>query len=477
MTSFSAGGGRRRPATTMASRIAPLGVLPLFHRLDGRRVVLAGGGEGVAWKAELLAAAGAHVDLYAEDPGEAVHAFVAGHAGPGRVVLHRRPWSVDVMPGAALAVGDVATDAEAQAFRCAARLAGVTVNVVDKPAFCDVQFGSIVNRSPLVIGISTDGAAPVFGQAIRARIEALLPEGFRRWAEAARAWRPDVQARDLAFRARRRFWEAFTALALARPDEAPTEADRATLLASLDREDEAAAGAVVFVGAGPGDPELVTLKAVRALQSADVILYDDLVAPGVLDLARREARRIAVGKRGGRASVAQADIVAALLAEAAAGRRVVRLKGGDPSVFGRLSEELDACRAAGVPIEIVPGVTAAFGAAASLGLSLTHRTAAPRLQFVTARSPDGVLPDDLNWAALADAAATTAVYMGARAIPALVARLLAEGLAPDTPALLVAAATTPAQSHRRCLLADLPGLVPAEEAEGPLLVIIGAVTA
>lgn len=249
------------------------------------------------------------------------------------------------------------------------------------------------------------------------------------------------------------------------------------LLASLDREDEAAAGAVVFVGAGPGDPELVTLKAVRALQSADVILYDDLVAPGVLDLARREARRIAVGKRGGRASVAQADIVAALLAEAAAGRRVVRLKGGDPSVFGRLSEELDACRAAGVPVEIVPGVTAAFGAAASLGLSLTHRTAAPRLQFVTARSPDGVLPDDLNWAALADPAATTAVYMGARAIPALVARLLAEGLAPDTPALLVAAATTPAQSHRRCRLADLPGLVPAEEAEGPLLVIIGAVTA
>jgi uroporphyrin-III C-methyltransferase/precorrin-2 dehydrogenase/sirohydrochlorin ferrochelatase len=287
-----------------------------------------------------------------------------------------------------------------------------------------------------------------------------------------------VQSRDLAFRARRRFWEAFTALALARPDAPPTEADRAMLLDALDRAEEATpSGSVVFAGAGPGDPELVTLKAVRALQSADVILYDDLVDAGVLDLARREARRVAVGKRGGRASVAQADIVAALLAEAAAGLRVVRLKGGDPSVFGRLTEEIDACRAAGVPVEVVPGVTAAFGAAASLGFSLTHRTAATRLQFVTARSPDGVLPRDLNWAALADPGATTAVYMGARTSEAFVARLLAEGLAPETPALLVSAATTPAQSHRRCSLAELPGIVPAGEGEGPLLVIIGAVTA
>ncbi len=456
-------------------RIAPLAALPLFHKLEGRRVVLAGGGDGIAWKAELLAAAGAHVDLYAHEPGEVLLSFIATHAGRGRVTLHRRPWSVDVMPGAALAIGDVDSEAEAQAFRCAARLAGITVNVVDKPAYCDVQFGSIVNRSPLVIGISTDGAAPVFGQAIRARIEALLPEGFRRWAQAARDWRPDVQARGLAFRARRRFWEAFTALALARPDAPPADSDRAALFAALDREEAASTGSVVFVGAGPGDPELVTLKAVRALQSADVILYDDLVAPGILDLARREARRVPVGKRGGRASVAQADITEAIVAEATAGLRVVRLKGGDPSVFGRLAEELDACRAAGLPVEVVPGVTAALGAAAALRLSLTHRTSAPRLQFVTAHAPDGRLPDDLNWQAIADPAATTAVYMGVRTIGAFVARLLAEGMPGDTPALLVTGATTPSQSQARTTLSALPEAARAVDPTGPTLVIIGSV--
>lgn len=465
----------RRPQVVPPARIAPLAALPLFHKLAGRRVVLVGNGDGVAWKAEVLAAAGAVVELYATAPSDALVAVVDGQSGPGRIALHRRPWSTDVFDGAALAVGDVESEAEARAFRCAARFAGVVVNVVDKPAFCDVQFGSIVNRSPLVVGISTDGAAPVFGQAIRARIEALLPDGLRRWAEAARAWRPAVQALDLPFRQRRRAWEAFTARALAHPEDAPTERDRQALLAGAD-PGRAAGGMVTFVGAGPGDPELLTLKAVRVLQSADVILHDDLVDPAVLDLARREARRVAVGKRGGRASVAQDDIVAALVAEAEAGRYVVRLKGGDPTVFGRLSPELDACRAAGIPVAVVPGVTAASGAAASLGLSLTHALAAPRLQFVTAHAPDGRLPDDVDWRALADPKATTAVYMGARTAGALAARLMAEGLAQDTPVLLVHAATTPAESHVRTTLGGLPAAASAAaETSGPTLVLIGAV--
>lgn len=464
----------RRPQDMPPARIAPLAALPLFHKLAGRRVVLVGDGEGVAWKAEVLTAAGAVVDLYATAPSEPLAAFVAGHAGPGRITLHRRPWSTEIFAGAALAVGDIEGEAEAQAFRCAARFAGVVVNVVDKPSFCDVQFGSIVNRSPLIVGISTDGAAPVFGQAIRARIEALLPDGLRRWAEAARAWRPAVQALDLPFRLRRRAWEAFTARALAHPEEEPTERDRQALLDAADGN-PSPGGTVVFVGAGPGDPELLTLKAVRVLQSADVILHDDLVGPAVLDLARREARRIAVGKRGGRASVAQADIVAALLAEAAAGRSVVRLKGGDPTVFGRLSPELDACRAAGIPVAVVPGVTAASGAAASLGLSLTHAQAAPRLQFVTAHAPDGRLPDDVDWRALADPRATTAVYMGVRTAGALAARLLAEGLPEDTPVLLVQAATTSDETHLRTTLGGLPAAAATIAESGPTLLLIGAV--
>ncbi|MHB2169291.1 siroheme synthase CysG [Alsobacter sp. R-9] len=458
-----------------ARRIGALAALPLFHKLDGRRVVVAGGSDGVAWKVELLAAAGARVDVYAAQPGDALCAFMSSGAAAARVTLHERPWTPDVLHGARLALADVEGEAEAEAFRCAARLAGTTVNVVDKPAFCDVQFGSIVNRSPLIIGISTDGAAPVFGQAIRARVEALLPDGLRRWAEAARDWRPAVQARGLGFRARRAFWERFTALALARPGDAPTPDDRAGLLAMLDKAETTRPGSVAFVGAGPGDPDLVTLKAVRALQSADVILHDDLVDGRILDLARREARRVGVGKRGGRASWTQADIIALLLKEAGAGARVVRLKGGDPAIFGRLSEELAACVAAGLPVEVVPGITAASGAAAALGISLTQAAKASRLQFVTAHAPDGSLPTDLDWAALADPRATTAVYMGARTAPALVARLVAEGLPPATPAAIVVNATLASERSIRCRLDEVAAGLEEHGGGGPALILIGAV--
>ncbi|WP_406856746.1 siroheme synthase CysG [Alsobacter sp. KACC 23698] len=466
----------RRPTPTAPARIAPLAALPLFHKLEGRRVVLAGESDGVAWKAELLAAAGATVEVYAAHPGEAL-AQIAGRDHPGRIVLMGRPWTPDVLRGAALAIADVETEAEAQAFRCAGRLAGVAVNVVDKPAFCDFQFGSIVNRSPLVIGISTDGAAPVFGQAVRARIEALLPDGLKAWAEAAKAWRPFVQDRALPFRLRRAFWERFTDRALADPNAAPTAIDRDAMmrvLEGIEAEGAPRVGSAVFVGAGPGDPELLTLKAVRALQSADVVLYDDLVDGRILDLARREAERIGVGKRGHRPSCAQDEITAMLVALASSGKRVVRLKGGDPGVFGRLTEELDACRAAGVPAEVVPGITAAFGAAASLGVSLTERSAARRLQFVTAHGQDGRLPADLDWRALADPRAATVVYMGVRTAPALVERLLADGLPPGTATLLIERATTPEQRVQSCAVADLPALIAADPPSGPCLIVFGA---
>lgn len=466
----------RRPTPTAPARIAALAALPLFHKLEGRRVVLAGGGDGAAWKAELLAAAGAVVEVYSADPGEAMRSM-AEREHPGRVVLMGRPWTPDVLRAAAMAIADVEGDAEAQAFRCAGRFAGVPVNVVDKPAFCDFQFGSIVNRSPLVIGISTDGAAPVFGQAIRARIEALLPDGLKAWAEAAKAWRPFVQQRELPFRLRRAFWERFTDRALARPDAAPQDADRDAMMQVLETiatERTSPVGSAVFVGAGPGDPELLTLKAVRALQSADVVLFDDLVDGRILDLARREAERIGVGKRGHRPSCKQDEITALIVELALAGRRVVRLKGGDPAVFGRLTEELDACRDAGVPTEVVPGITAAFGAAASLGVSLTERSAARRLQFVTAHSQDGSLPQDLDWKALADPRASTVVYMGVRTAPALVERLLAEGLPAASRVLLVERATTETQAVRSCALAELPGVLAADPPSGPCLIILGA---
>src|SRR6476469_6138756 len=266
----------RHPTEAPSPRMEALARLPVFFALDGKRAIVAGNGPGAAWKVELLSAAGARVDVYA---GGATEEFAEIAAQPprGPVQVHDRAWAQADLAGAAMAIGGFADDADAARFAQAARAAGVPVNVIDKPQFCDFAFGAIVNRSPLVIGISTDGAAPVFGQAIRAKFEALIPHGFAAWAEAARRWRDGVKTSGLSFGARRRFWQLFTARALGSPNQVPAESDLASLLA-LTRTQAAAAeaGSVTLVGAGPGDPELLTLKAVRALQSADVILFDAL---------------------------------------------------------------------------------------------------------------------------------------------------------------------------------------------------------
>src|ERR1700720_412221 len=220
----------RTPAEIRSTRIGALARLPAFFALDNKRAVVAGGSPAATWKAELLSAAGARVEVFAATPSEEMLALAAAPAR-GAVILHDRNWAPEDFAGAAIAVADCANDEEAAQFAAAARAAGVPVNVIDRPAFCDFSFGAIVNRSPLVIGISTDGAAPVFGQAIRAKIEALIPKGFARWADAARDWRPRVQALALPFRGRRSFWEKFTDRAIAAPEKTPTDADLDALLA------------------------------------------------------------------------------------------------------------------------------------------------------------------------------------------------------------------------------------------------------
>ncbi len=359
----------------------------------------------------------------------------------------------------------------------AARRAGVPVNVIDKPAFCSFRFGAVVNRSPLVVGISTDGAAPVFGQAIRSRIEALLPAGFARWVEAAKAWRGELQALRTGPAVRRRFWERFAALALRAPERAPSQRDRDELLAKARNGScggTGETGHVSLVGAGPGNPELLTLAAVRALRSADIILYDDLVAPEVLDFARREAKRMLVGKTGHRPSCRQDDINALMIQLARSGKRVVRLKAGDPMIFGRAGEEIAALRAAGIALDVVPGVTAAQGAAASLEVSLTQRGGARRVQFVTGHAHDGRLPDDLDLAALADPTVTTAVYMPLATLGVLSQRLLAAGADPELPMCAVFNATRPDERIVSGTLATIHQLVQATEVRGPCLVLMGS---
>lgn len=449
---------QREPAA-MPARIAPLANLPLFHRLAGRKAVVAGSSDGALWKAELLAAAGADVLVLAGDEAEKFEAVPALH-------ILSRAWVPADLEGAALAVADPGSREEALRFVAAARAVGVPVNVIDQTDLCDVQFGTIVNRSPVVLAISTGGAAPMLGQSIRARIEAVLPLGLSAWAKAAQALRPRLKERVKSFADRRAFWERFVERAWAGGEPEGDE---------LRFEPRPNQGRVTLVGAGPGDPELLTLKAVRALQSATVILYDDLVGPEILELARREAKRVAVGKTGRGPSCRQSDINSKMVELALAGENVVRLKGGDPLVFGRATEEIDACRAAGIDVTIVPGISAAQGAAASLGFSLTERHEARRIQFVTGHGSDGRLPGDLDWGAIADPAATTIVYMPRATLGEFARSAVAAGLPPETPAVAIASATLPAQAQVSGTITTVAGLAGSLPPGAPVTVVIGRV--
>jgi uroporphyrin-III C-methyltransferase/precorrin-2 dehydrogenase/sirohydrochlorin ferrochelatase len=463
----------RKPAETRPARMDELARLPVFFALSGKRALVVGGRGPAAWKVELLSATGAAVDVVATEVSDEMREVIADPPR-GSVTLHERAWRAEDLAGAAIAIGDFADEDSAAAFARAARAAGVPVNVIDKPRFCDFAFGAIVNRSPLVIGISTDGAAPVFGQAIRAKLESILPQGFADWAAAARRWRDNVKASGLSFEARRRFWHLFTARAIREPEHAPTDADFDTLLAETRHQAQAAeAGSVTLVGAGPGDPELLTLKAVRALQSADVILYDDLVAREVLDFARREARKMLVGKTGYGPSCKQEEINTLMVQLARSGRRVVRLKGGDPLIFGRATEEIDACRDAGIAIDIVPGITSAQGAAARLGVSLTERATARRVQYITGHDRNGALPGDIDWTSIADPSATTVVYMPKKTLAELAAIAIARGLDPATPAVAIAGATRPNETVIAAPIASLASRMAQAKLEGPALVLIG----
>jgi uroporphyrin-III C-methyltransferase/precorrin-2 dehydrogenase/sirohydrochlorin ferrochelatase len=550
----------RQPNSSVPERMGALAVLPVFLTLTGQRAVIVGGGEPARWKAELLAAAGAHVEVFAPeeecceemlgladgghrplptpdvipakagthpeispqpqgigaghedfgltrtppatrtsgmDPGlrrddigdksDAASAEASedhrtphsvpsplrgegqgeGSATPGTITLIPRPWTPADLAGAAIAVADIEDLRETHAFVAAARAAGVPYNVIDKPELCQFQFGAIVNRSPLVVGISTAGAAPILGQAVRRRIETLLPRTLSAWAEAAAKIRDEVMARLAPGPERRAFWERFADMAFG----AAPEADPRALIARI--ETEAPAGRVTLVGAGPGDAELLTIKAVRALQSADVILFDDLVSPEVLELARREAHRMLVGKRAGRESCRQEDINTTMLTLARQGKHVVRLKSGDPMIFGRAGEEIAMLERHGIRIEVVPGVTAALALASRLGVSLTHRDHAQSVRFVTGHSRNGGLPKALDWQKLADPATTGVYYMSRRTLPDIVAELTAGGMSLATPAVIAASLGRPDEHIWRGTLGQAVAAAEAFALSAPTLFAVG----
>lgn len=458
-----------------ANRVGDLTVLPVFLNLKGKNVLLAGGSDAAAWKGELLAASGAQVHVYAQELDAAFD--VVRQAHPESFTVHHRPWAVDAFDVMQVAIGDCDSQGEAKAFYCAAKAAGVPVNVIDKPEFCEFQFGSIVNRSPAIISISTTGAAPIFGQAIRRKIETLLPTSVQDWAKLAAKIRGSVNERLGEGRERRAFWERFVDRAFSSKVDESTEFDLINDIEKVHQDKGTKTGHVTLVGAGPGDAELLTLKAVRALQSADVILFDDLVSDDVLELSRREAKRMHVGKRGGRVSCKQEDINETMVSLAKAGKHVVRLKSGDPVIFGRAGEEIERLEREGVAVHIVPGITSASAMAAQLGISLTHRNHAQSVRYITGHSKNGALPKDVDWTAIADPTTSTIFYMGGRTAGEIQTRLMDEGMAEDQPVVICSSISRPEQKNWSGPLSALDGGMAEIGYDNPVLIGIGAVFA
>ncbi|MCU0907444.1 MAG: siroheme synthase CysG [Rhodobacteraceae bacterium] len=439
---------------------------PMFLTMEGRRVAIVGGGEQAAQKARLMLKTTARIVLVAPDLDEELAALVAAGRADQVSAL-----SVDVLRDTALvfvATGCPALDTCAHAL---ARAAGATVNVVDRPELCDAVTPSIVDRDPVVVAIGTEGTAPVLARQIRAQVETLLEPDLGALAALAGRLRGAVAAR-IPRAQRRAFWDWVFAgpprAAMARG--AGREAARLVKEAVAQGGPGAAQGSIALVGAGPGAADLLTLRALRHLQEADVVFHDRLVDPAVLELARRDAERVFVGKCVGASAWPQDRINAVIVAAARQGRRVVRLKSGDPGIFGRATEELEAARAAGIPVEIVPGVTAASAAAASLGRSLTERGAIDRVMLATGTCRPG--DPDPDWAAMVAPGTTLAVYMGVRAAARMVADLRARGVPGALTVEVVARASTTGEARITSSLDDLSDALAAHRVTGEALILL-----
>lgn len=446
--------------------------LPLFLRLEGEPVAVVGGGE-VAWrKVQWLRRAGAQVRVIAP----LLQGELAAAAAAGELQHRVAAFTAEHLEGARVVVAATGDTAVNAAVAAAARAAGIPVNVVDDAELSSFIFPAIIDRSPLLVAVSSAGQAPVLARRVRAQLEALLPSRLGALARFLGAQRARVRA-GLPPAARRGFWERLLDGPVAAAVLGRDRPRAARELRRELREAQAGAGAprgsVHLVGAGPGDPDLLTLRALQLLQQADVILYDRLVSAAVLERARRDAQRIFVGKESGERGQ-QERINALLLALARAGKHVVRLKGGDPFIFGRGGEELEVLAAHGIPCSVVPGITAALGAAAAAQLPLTHRGLAPSVTFVSGHVPDGALPD---WRFFANPRHTVVFYMAVAQLESLVARLRAAGALPAHPVALIERATLPGERVLRGTLADIVARARAAGISAPALLVSGAVAA
>ena len=446
--------------------------MPIMLRLQGHKVLVVGGGQVAARKVAMLLRAGAIVRLVADtvDPSLAQSLCDSPHEV---LEKHFQPEDIDSVRLVVAATDDNAVNLQVyneSQQRC------VPVNVVDNPALCDFIFPSIVDRSPVIVAVSSGGNSPVLARLLRSRLETYIPSGFGNLADLLGNYRVKVKKVIPSMSQRMRFWESVMSGPVAEQMMSGKKEKAEQLLDSALEQSEhiSTTGEVYLVGAGPGDPDLLTFRALRLMQQADVVLFDRLVSEQILNMTRQDAEKIHVGKQRKQHTMPQQDISKMLVSLANEGKRVLRLKGGDPFIFGRGGEEIEELAAAGIPFQVVPGITAASGCAAYAGIPLTHRDYSQSVRFVTGHLKNDTC--DLDWKNLAEEAEQTLVfYMGLVSLPIICQELINHGMASDKPIALIQQGTTPSQKVFVGTLATLPDIIASQEVQAPTLIIVGDV--
>ncbi|HSH55183.1 MAG TPA: siroheme synthase CysG [Methylotenera sp.] len=445
--------------------------LPIFFNIKNRLCVVIGGGDVATRKVTMLLKADAAVTLYSPEICHELEEM----ANAGKIKYIKADFAESQLAGACMVIAATDDEAVNVAVSVAAKAQNIPVNVVDAPDLCTFTMGSIIDRSPVVIAVSSEGNAPVLARYIRTKIETMLPASYGRIAAIAGEFREQVKAKFATTQARRRFWEGVLQGPMVERVLSGQEQAARELLQGILNDADATAnkGEVFLVGGGPGDPDLLTFRALRLMQQCDVCVYDKLVSPEVMELVRRDAELIYVGKSRDQHTLPQEEINELLAKLALQGKRVLRLKGGDPFIFGRGGEEIETLMAHGVPFQVVPGITAANGVSSYAGIPLTHRDYAQACLFITGHLKDGTI--DLDWAAMARPKQTVVIYMGLVGLADICKRLIAEGVPSTMPAAVIQQGTTQRQRVVTATLADLAEKVGAAEMKPPCLTIIGEV--
>ena len=446
--------------------------LPVFFDIKNQRCVIVGGGEIATRKASLLIKAQAVIHVVAPEICPSMEALIKKNQGSMKKGIYH---DTD-LDGAQLVIAATDDHKINQAVSKAARLRQIPVNVVDNPELCTFILPAIIDRSPVVIAVSSGGKSPVLARLIRGKLETLIPPAYGELATLVGKFRDQVKAKFLNINERRGFWESVLQGPIAELVFSGKHQQAESLLSEQLIEHEFipdGTGEVYLVGGGPGDPDLLTFRALRLMQQADVVLYDRLVAPEIVDLCRRDAERIYVGKARDKHAVPQGDINALLIKLAKEGKRVCRLKGGDPFIFGRGGEEIDQLAEQGIPFQVVPGITAASGCASYAGIPLTHRDYSQSVRFVTGHLKEG--SPDLDWKNLIQSGETLVIYMGLVGLEKICSSLISNGMRADMPIALVEKGTTLKQRVTMGTLESLPKEVKNFEVHAPTLIIIGEV--